>query len=59
MLIGFLHRHVQSVIQWPPAPWPVLAPVLLLLGLGALGLIARAITHWGLDDPAVAVDQQS
>lgn len=58
MLIGFLHRHVQSVIQWPPAPWPVLAPVLLLLGLGTLGLIIRAITHWGLDDPTVAVDQQ-
>lgn len=56
MLIGFLHRHVQSVIQWPPAPWPVLAPVLLLLGLGALGLVARAITRWGLDDPSVSVD---
>lgn len=58
MLIGFLHRHVQSVIQWPPAPWPVLGPVLLLLGLAVVGLVARAITHWGLDDPSVAVDQQ-
>ena len=58
MLIGFLHRHVQSVIQWPPAPWPVLGPALLLLGLGAIGLVARAITHWGLDDPSVAVDQR-
>lgn len=58
MLIGFLHRHVQSIIQWPPAPWPVLGPLLLLTGLGVLGLVARAITHWGLDDPSVAVDQQ-
>jgi hypothetical protein len=57
VLIGFLHRHVQSVIQWPPAPWPVLGPALLVLGLGALGLVIRAITHWGLDDPAVSVDQ--
>ncbi len=57
VLIGFLHRHVQSVIQWPPAPWPLLGPVLLLLGLGAVGLVARAITHWGLDDPSVPVDQ--
>lgn len=56
MLIGFLHRHVQSVIQWPPAPWPVLAPLLLLAGLLVIGLVARAITHWGLDDPTVAVD---
>ncbi len=58
VLIGFLHRHVQSPIEWPPAPWPVLAPVLLLLGLGALGLVARAITHWGLDDPTVVIDQE-
>lgn len=58
MSIGFLHRHVQSVIQWPPAPWPVLGPVLVLVGLLALGSLARAITHWGLDDPSVAVDQQ-
>lgn len=58
VLIGFLHRHVQSVIQWPPAPWPVLGPVLLLLGLGALGLVIRAITHWGLDDPSIAVDRR-
>jgi hypothetical protein len=57
VLIGFLHRHVQTVIEWPPAPWPVLGPVLLLLGLGVVGLVARAITHWGLDDPTVAVDQ--
>lgn len=58
VLIGFLHRHVQSIIQWPPAPWPVLGPLLLLAGLVALGLVARAITHWGLDDPSVSVDQQ-
>lgn len=58
VLIGFLHRHVQSVIQWPPSPWPVLGPLLLLVGLGVVGLVARAITHWGLDDPSVAVDQQ-
>lgn len=57
VLIGFLHRHVQSVIRWPPEPWPVLAPTLLLVGIGALGVVARAITHWGLDDPSVPVDQ--
>lgn len=57
VLIGFLHRHVQSVIQWPPAPWPVVGPLLLLLGIVALGLTARAVTHWGLDDPSVTVDQ--
>ena len=59
VLIGFLHRHVQSVIEWPPAPWPVLAPALLLLALGGIGLVARAITHWGLDDPSIPVDQNA
>lgn len=57
VLIGFLHRHVQSVIRWPPAPWPVLGPALVVLGLVGLGVVARAITHWGLDDPSVDVDQ--
>lgn len=57
VLIGFLHRHVQSIIEWPPAPWPAVAPLLLLAGVGVVGLVARAITHWGLDEPTVAVDQ--
>lgn len=48
---------VTDLYQWPPAPWPVLGPALLLLGLGALGLVARVITHWGLDDPSVPVEQ--
>ncbi|MDX1529925.1 MAG: hypothetical protein R3362_00225 [Rhodothermales bacterium] len=31
-LIGFLHRHVQSVIEWPDAPW-------LMIGLIVAGLL--------------------
>ncbi|WP_346619079.1 hypothetical protein [Blastococcus montanus] len=33
LLIGFLHRHVQSVIEWPDSPW-------LLIGLIAAALLA-------------------
>lgn len=34
MLIGFLHRHVQTVIQWPDPPWPLIGLVIAgLLGL--------------------------
>lgn len=32
LLIGFLHRQVQSVIEWPDPPW-------ILLGLVAAGLL--------------------
>ena len=44
MLIGFLHRHVQSVIEWPDAPWLLIALVvlgLLLLWAGGETLIRR------------------
>jgi hypothetical protein len=30
LIIGFLHRHVQSVIEWPPHPWPWLIPICIL-----------------------------
>ena len=35
MLIGFLHRHVQSVIQWPDTPW-------LMIGL----IVAALLMLW-------------
>ncbi len=28
ILIGFLHRHVQNVIEWPEQPWLLIAAVL-------------------------------
>ncbi len=31
ILIGFLHRHVAEIIEWPPRPWLVSALVLLAL----------------------------
>ena len=40
ILTGFLHRHVQSVIEWPSAPWLVcglvLAGIFLLWAGGEL-----------------------
>ena len=33
VLIGFLHRHVQTVIEWPDAPW-------LMIGLIVAALLA-------------------
>lgn len=33
VLIGFLHRHVQTMIEWPDAPW-------LLIGLVVAALLA-------------------
>jgi hypothetical protein len=38
MLIGFLHRHVQTIIEWPDSPWLLLALVVAaLFGIGAAG----------------------
>ena len=36
LLIGFMHRHVQSIINWPDSPWQWLIPVLIVAGLAAL-----------------------
>lgn len=43
VLIGFLHRHVQSIIQWPDAPWLLCAGILgaLLAVWGAGELFLR------------------
>lgn len=44
MLIGFLHRHVQSVIQWPDPPWVLIGLVvvaLLAVGVGVEVLVRR------------------
>ncbi len=35
VLIGFLHRHVQTIIEWPDAPW-------LMIGL----ILAALLTLW-------------
>lgn len=35
VLIGFLHRHVQTIIEWPDAPW-------LLIGL----VVAALLVIW-------------
>lgn len=44
LLIGFLHRHVQTVIEWPEAPWRmigIIAAVLLALWAGGEVLIRK------------------
>ena len=44
MLIGFLHRHVQTVIRWPQSPWLVSGAVvgaLLLLWVGGEAVLRR------------------
>lgn len=44
MLIGFLHRHVQSIIEWPDAPWLMIGLVvasLLILWAGGETLVKR------------------
>ena len=39
VLIGFLHRHVQTVIEWPGAPW-------LLIAL----IVAALLAIWGIGE---------
>jgi len=44
MVIGFLHRHVQSIIEWPDAPWLVSAFILttiLVLWAGGEAVLRR------------------
>jgi len=46
LTIGFLHRHVQSVIEWPPTPWlasaGIAAVLLLVWATGEAVFRARA-----------------
>lgn len=46
LVIGFLHRHVQTIITWPDAPWLVsaliLAALLLLWASGEVLLRRKA-----------------
>lgn len=44
VVIGFLHRHVQTVIQWPDHPWIVCAAILgILLTIWVIGEMAFKI----------------
>lgn len=46
MLIGFLHRHVQSEINWPPAPW--LWVGLLVAAIALVWAVGEAVLkRWG------------
>jgi hypothetical protein len=50
VLIGFLHRHVQTVIEWPDRPW-------LLIGLVVAALLALwAIGEWLIRRKKAAAD---
>ncbi|MGY1849475.1 MULTISPECIES: hypothetical protein [unclassified Blastococcus] len=47
-LVLGLHRHVQSIIEWPDPPW-----VLIVAGLGALwagGEVLLRRTHRAAED---------
>lgn len=55
VLIGFLHRHVQTVIEWPDAPWLVIGLVVAgLLTIWASGEVLirrnRAVADAVVDD---------
>lgn len=44
ILIGFLHRHVQTIIEWPDSPWLLIGIViaaLLVLWIGGETLIRK------------------
>lgn len=48
VLIGFLHRHVQSVIEWPDAPW-------LMVGL----LMAALLAIWASGEVLIRRNRQA
>lgn len=48
VLIGFLHRHVQSDIDWPDAPWLVSGLILagiLLIWAGGEAVVRRTVAR--------------
>lgn len=49
LVIGFLHRHVSSIIEWPDTPWLfaglILAGLLLIWGAGEVVFKAKTETE--------------
>ncbi len=47
LLIGFLHRHVSTIINWPDMPWLVsgliLGAFLIIWGLGEIYFKAKEV----------------
>ncbi|NNF57279.1 MAG: hypothetical protein HKN04_03475 [Rhodothermaceae bacterium] len=51
VLIGFLHRHVQTVIEWPDTPWLLIGLVVaILLALWASGEVLIRRNRAAADD---------
>ncbi|MFW6331113.1 MAG: hypothetical protein ACOC3J_05240 [Gemmatimonadota bacterium] len=51
VLIGFLHRHVQTIIDWPDAPWLLVGAVLaVLLAIWAGGEVLIRRNRAAADD---------
>ena len=51
IVIGFLHRHVESIINWPDQPWLYIG--LLIVGFLAIWGIGEVIFKQKEDDTYV------
>ncbi len=43
--IGFVHRHIEHYIPYPPHPWPALIMIMICIGIGTAFLIGDSITN--------------
>ncbi len=43
--IGFVHRHIEHYIPYPPHPWPLLIMIIILITICVAALVGESITN--------------
>ncbi|MDQ3076797.1 MAG: hypothetical protein M3Q63_01975 [bacterium] len=43
--IGFVHRHIEHYIPYPPHPWPLLIMIIILITICVAALIGESVTN--------------
>ena len=43
IIIGFVHRHIEHYIPYPPYPWPFIIMAAIVIGIGTAAIIGNTL----------------